>query len=220
MASSSFQRCQSITEELIQQPLNQYFAVPVDPENDGLLDYFDKISNPMDFTTILGKLKRNEYESESDWYKDVCLIYENAMTYHPPEKIYHWIADYCLISFKKVAVGYEHTNLQDWYDQICIQQQKLIDLTAMSPVPQGVDPLISTILEKAKNMPQVPPAVMPDLMEKINKLMEKKEYREDIVHILHTLQPSLDLNSEILKINAGKLSNASQNSLLLYVRAH
>ncbi|KAK8888699.1 hypothetical protein M9Y10_033434 [Tritrichomonas musculus] len=219
--SSDFERCKLITDELISQPLNQYFTV-IDPKKDGLVDYFDIITQPMDFSTIQSKFKSNKYGNEYEWYKDVCLIYENAMKYHPSDSIYHKIAEYCSKQFKKRTTGFEFTesSQQEWFNAVCRQMQKLAEAVSKSPVPQGVDPLIISIIEKSKTLTPPPILIIPDIVNKINKLMKDDKCREEIVYILRQLQPSLQFESDDITINLNSLAQSSLNAIYLYSRAH
>ncbi|XP_060536681.1 bromodomain adjacent to zinc finger domain protein 1A isoform X2 [Cylas formicarius] len=45
-------------------------------------DYFDIITNPMDFGTIKNKLNMGEYSTDSQVMKDIALIFENCNTYN------------------------------------------------------------------------------------------------------------------------------------------
>lgn len=221
-SSSNLERIRSITDELISQPLNQYFTVPVDPKKDGLTDYFQIITHPMDFTTIQNKFKTNGYENEYDWYKDVCLIYENAMKYHKPDSIYYTIAEHCSKQFKKKVVGLEFTesSSQEWYNAVCLQMQKLAKAVTQSPVPQGIDPLVISIIEQSKTLSPFPSNIISEIVFKINNLMKLEKHREKIIYILKNLQPSLQLEGDDLSINVGKLSKTSLNAIFLYTRAH
>ena len=222
MTSLSFlDKCRTITDELILQPLNQYFTVPVDPKNDGLTDYFDKITQPMDFLTIQNKIKNKKYNNEYEWYKDVCLIYENAMKYHPSDSVFYKIAQYCSEQFKKKEFGLEYTesSVQEWYDAVCSEMQKFVKAVSQSPVPQGIDPFVITVLEKAKDVFQVSNSLIPDIVQKLNLLMKEEKRRAEIMYILRELQPSLELEGSDLEIKINSLSQPSLNAIYLYSRA-
>lgn len=44
-------------------------------------DYFDKVKNPMDLSTIKGKMDRREYTSEGEFLGDMRQIFENCFLY-------------------------------------------------------------------------------------------------------------------------------------------
>lgn len=55
-------------------------------------DYLKVIKKPMDFTTIRGKIERNEYGHIDEFHYDVNLIGENAITYNQPNTVYYLAA--------------------------------------------------------------------------------------------------------------------------------
>ena len=221
MSSSALERCKILTEELVQQPLNQYFVAPVDPEGDGLLDYFDKISRPMDYKTISDKLKSGSYSSPSEWYSDVCLIYENAMKYHDPDKVYHWIASHCLKTFKKMAAGLEIETMRDWQASFDVQLRKMTKVLSQSPVPQGLDPLIIDIVEKSKKAHNLPSGSLENTFNKINDLMRNNnECKKDVITLLEKTQSKVQVDDGDIKIKTDDLPDQTLNALYLYARAH
>ncbi|KAG6907341.1 hypothetical protein DXG01_009298 [Tephrocybe rancida] len=48
-------------------------------------DYYDVISNPMDFATMLKKVKARQYKSKRDFKDDLELIWSNCLTYNATE---------------------------------------------------------------------------------------------------------------------------------------
>ncbi|RYO98366.1 hypothetical protein DL764_007119 [Monosporascus ibericus] len=57
------------------------FRNPVNPIEDGVPDYLEKISRPMDLGTIKAKMDRNEYTSDEDFVADVRQIFTNCYSY-------------------------------------------------------------------------------------------------------------------------------------------
>lgn len=57
-----------------------------------LLDYYNVIETPMDFSTMRKKVDANEYENIEALRKDVQLIVENAMSYNKPSTVYYLAA--------------------------------------------------------------------------------------------------------------------------------
>ncbi|KAF5354367.1 hypothetical protein D9758_010777 [Tetrapyrgos nigripes] len=48
-------------------------------------DYYDVISNPMDFQTMLKKVKQRQYKSKKEFKDDLDLIWSNCFTYNASE---------------------------------------------------------------------------------------------------------------------------------------
>lgn len=57
------------------------FREPVEPEEDGVPDYFGKVKRPMDLLTIKRKMDGREYKSDEDFLIDVRQIFENCFLY-------------------------------------------------------------------------------------------------------------------------------------------
>ncbi|KAF5635333.1 RING3 kinase [Fusarium tjaetaba] len=57
------------------------FRDAVEPVEDGVPDYFDKVKRPMDLTTIKAKMDRKEYTSDEEFVADVRQIFDNCFTY-------------------------------------------------------------------------------------------------------------------------------------------
>ncbi|WQF83549.1 Putative bromodomain, SKP1/BTB/POZ domain superfamily, Bromodomain-like superfamily protein [Colletotrichum destructivum] len=57
------------------------FKEPVDPVEDGVPDYFNKVKKPMDLNTVKAKMSRHEYRTEDEFASDVRQIFENCYTY-------------------------------------------------------------------------------------------------------------------------------------------
>lgn len=225
MSSHLLVRCKKITEDLMDRPLNSYFALPAkDLEN-----YEEIIENPMDFETITKKLKNDKYSSAIEWYKDVCLIYDNAMKYHPENSIFHSIAQYKKKEFEKIAIGIGCPDPQSWYDLTCQTMMKLSEIIANGPVPQGVDPMLLTIAKKAELMPPPTSQTIADIVSKLNEKQDDYNVRMDVITLLKETQPKQNLENEDKKlliegekitIDADSLSPTTLNALSLYVKAH
>eukprot|EP00519_Triparma_laevis_P003220 CAMPEP_0182504482 /NCGR_PEP_ID=MMETSP1321-20130603/17290_1 /TAXON_ID=91990 /ORGANISM="Bolidomonas sp., Strain RCC1657" /LENGTH=184 /DNA_ID=CAMNT_0024709849 /DNA_START=92 /DNA_END=643 /DNA_ORIENTATION=+ len=68
------------------------FLHPVDWKALGLYDYPTIIKNPMDLTTVLKKLKSNQYPSLTSVSSDVRLIWKNCMTYNADGSDFYLLA--------------------------------------------------------------------------------------------------------------------------------
>jgi len=57
------------------------FKDPVDPERDGVPDYHNVVTKPMDLTTMKAKMDRREYTDENEFLADMNQIFTNCYTY-------------------------------------------------------------------------------------------------------------------------------------------
>ena len=85
-------KCLEILKGLQAHEHGWVFAAPVNPDELGLLDYFDIIRKPMDLGTIQKKLDLGSYHSFDDFRSDVRLTFENAMKYNEERTVVHEMA--------------------------------------------------------------------------------------------------------------------------------
>ncbi|KAK3687333.1 hypothetical protein B0T22DRAFT_125889 [Podospora appendiculata] len=57
------------------------FKEPVDPVSDGVPDYFDKVTKPMDLGTMKAKMDSGGYTDEAEFLADMNQIFTNCFTY-------------------------------------------------------------------------------------------------------------------------------------------
>lgn len=57
------------------------FRDPVEPKEDGVPDYLDKVKRPMDLMTIKRKMDRKDYATDEDFAADVRQIFANCYAY-------------------------------------------------------------------------------------------------------------------------------------------
>ncbi|KAA1114250.1 hypothetical protein PGT21_001821 [Puccinia graminis f. sp. tritici] len=77
--------CQNLLKKLASNPLSQPFRKPVDPIRESAPNYFNIISNPMDFKTMGLKLEMGQYPNREAFKDDVNLIFNNCKTYNLPD---------------------------------------------------------------------------------------------------------------------------------------
>lgn len=78
--------CNLLVKELTSKKLynlNFPFLQPVDPVALGIPNYHEIIKEPMDFSTIQGKLANNQYENGEEFARDVKLIFKNCYLFNP-----------------------------------------------------------------------------------------------------------------------------------------
>lgn len=64
-----------------------YFHEPVDPAKFNVDDYFDIITEPMDFGSIRKKLNNNVYNNIEEYSHDMNLVFDNCIKYNGPENL-------------------------------------------------------------------------------------------------------------------------------------
>lgn len=146
---------QKFTENFMDHPLNAFFISPVDPEKDGVFDYFDIIHDPIDLSTIKNKIQSNEYRYPRDWYEDMKRVYTNAITYHSAKEnlIYVWMAQFLLDDLQKHFSFLGIDNKEKWNEVLINSISKLGQAISDSTVPQGPDDLIMSTIKRAEGLP-------------------------------------------------------------------
>jgi hypothetical protein len=219
MPHAAFVACRAITQELLSNPLNVEFSRPFDPQ-EGQLDVTKSLVHPMDLGTVLTKLDQNAYPTPCDWYNDVCLVFENCRFYHPVNSLWHAIATYNLKEFKKMTRGFECRTTHEWYNTASQAMLKLQIEIAESPIPQGVDPMILSIVKKAHSLPPLFPQAIADVIERINIRVLEESKRYDILCLLKQMEPQLKLDEDKLTIDSDMLSDVTLVALSLYLKRH
>ncbi len=64
-------------------PSSWAFANPVNAEE--VTDYYERIKNPMDFSTMAAKLEGNAYKTTDEFIADARLIFDNCRAYNALE---------------------------------------------------------------------------------------------------------------------------------------
>jgi len=80
--TGTLRACQSLLRILMDHKHAWPFNQPVDPVSLQILDYFDIIKNPMDFSTIKEQLEDGIYDAPEEFATDIRLVFKNAFTYN------------------------------------------------------------------------------------------------------------------------------------------
>eukprot|EP00638_Chattonella_subsalsa_P017749 CAMPEP_0117883670 /NCGR_PEP_ID=MMETSP0950-20121206/18315_1 /TAXON_ID=44440 /ORGANISM="Chattonella subsalsa, Strain CCMP2191" /LENGTH=121 /DNA_ID=CAMNT_0005739675 /DNA_START=114 /DNA_END=476 /DNA_ORIENTATION=+ len=83
MKQPEYEACKNVLDKLLEERYskkNTWFLHPVDV--DGLPDYKNVVSKPMDLSTVKDNLERRIYKTSDQFLKDVKLIYQNAQKYN------------------------------------------------------------------------------------------------------------------------------------------
>jgi protein subunit release factor A len=106
--------CQKTTQKLYEHPLSKLFLQPVNPELDGVPDYFQKIKKPMDLGTIKSKLNSNDYKNSKEWLEDVYLVWQNAKNYHPKSSSIYRAAELLKKKTDKMVQTIPKDEIENW----------------------------------------------------------------------------------------------------------
>lgn len=112
-------QCIKITKQFMDDKLSGFFIEPFhDPDKAVRDDYYSIIKKPMDLSTIMKKLKENNYVCISDWSNDMNLIFDNAIKYNTDKTLIGNIAIYLKRKLEKKIKNIENLNSRNYEDQI------------------------------------------------------------------------------------------------------
>ena len=93
--------CYRILDGLVKQKRAMWFRVAVDPQKEGLNDYFTVIKEPMDLGTVKMRLQNNFYTEHAAFADAVRLTFNNAKRYNRAATAPHDDATKLLAQFEK-----------------------------------------------------------------------------------------------------------------------
>lgn len=214
--------CQEITKSFIAREINIFFLNPVDPERDDLPDYHKIVTNPMDLTTVETKLNNSIYNSSSQWYKDMCLIYENAIKYHTENTIWGIIAEQLLDDFKKAASGLQIETMDEWTAALAKQTKKFGEVISNSPIKINSNVLVSGCIKRAEGLRSFPQDLIPELISKLNSLFSDDSVRAAFFQIVKQTQkeqPFVTDEEGNTVVDVEKLKDHTLYAISFYVNA-
>ena len=201
------------TKQWIDDPLYNLFKDPVAKDTP---DYYDIIEHPIDLSTILQKLNQNQYKTFKKWYDDIILMYENCLEYNKQDIPIVSHTRYLLDKFKEEFSVRSITDLNEWRNRVQKQMNKIQDLFSQSPVIQGIDPMIISIIKNSENKPPPKQHDVHQIATKLGpKLQENEEIRREVQLILKETEP----NKLHDTIDVNSLLASSQYALFSYLEA-
>jgi len=93
--------CQQLLTTLMKHKYAVPFKLPVDPVALGIPDYLEKITEPMDFSTIQKKFDMGEYSESDEFARDMRLVFNNCRTYNAPTTSIVSMCNFLSSSFEK-----------------------------------------------------------------------------------------------------------------------
>lgn len=93
MSGPEVTACRAVLKKLHKAPSAFMFKKPVDPVKTGAVDYYDRIANPMDLSTLGAKLAAGSYADRYAFRDDFKLIVANAKQYNGAESPIGALAD-------------------------------------------------------------------------------------------------------------------------------
>ena len=114
--SDAYRKLSGILHKLQRHPLAGPFLQPVDVV--AVPDYLDIIHDPMDLSTVEGKLVSGKYTSAYEFSVDVRKIWSNAFQYNAQDTDLYQATVALSAYFESLFKGYEHLLLTDRNDAL------------------------------------------------------------------------------------------------------
>ncbi|XP_069461978.1 ATPase family AAA domain-containing protein 2B isoform X2 [Ambystoma mexicanum] len=127
-----------VTKRLATDKRFSIFSKPVDIEE--ISDYLEVIREPMDLSTIMTKIDKNEYFTAKDYLKDINLICSNALEYNPDKEPGDKIIRHRACTLKDTAHAIIAAELDLEFNKFCeeIKESRIkrgLPLTAVQTKP-------------------------------------------------------------------------------------
>ena len=137
MNQTLYEKAQKITESIAQLPCAGPFRNPV-PEEEGEL-YYKKIKDPVDLSSILGRILLQEYQYVSDWQNDMHHILKNSRTYNGPSSVITSLAETMINKFDKMCIANFPITLGQWIKSFRYLSRKLHNLYEDETMPKSIE---------------------------------------------------------------------------------
>lgn len=135
--------CNRLLDELRRSPMTTPFRAPVDPVRDHAANYFQIVTNPMDFGTMKKKLHSGQYQSIDQFTDDIKLICSNAKLFNGETSMFGLICDDILKLVEK-HLKEKCSNLdEEWFNTLKKHQKALEEHIQNAPPEVSFVPAIA-----------------------------------------------------------------------------
>jgi len=127
-----------ITNEMIRNPLSQYFIEPFVPDKSISKEYNAIVKIPMDLSTVKKRVSEKKYKAFNDWVNDMELIFNNAIAFNREQSLLGGVALYLKKVFGKRIESLRDTNSRTIESKIISCQNNITSLLSNPPNSSGV----------------------------------------------------------------------------------
>ena len=165
--------CLKIINDMLKWQLTSIFRNPVDPERDSAPNYYIKVKNPIDLSSIKKKLLDNTYKNVLNFINDIDLIYQNALLFHGENSMITFIAkdisNWIKEKYDKKASSQE----QEWEKDL---NQAITDLQNHLLIKPPAE--INQIVKQTENDSELAEESLDESHEEENNLSEHSNFEE------------------------------------------
>lgn len=127
------QRCIDAMNNLMSHPIAAIFAKPVNPEEDGIQNYYEIVKHPTDLSKIRDNLINDKYSNVQSWINEMRYIWSNAEKINAKGGVVLTLAAELKKHFKKELKQVKSYKLRKWTKLAASLKDKLDDLLDQPP---------------------------------------------------------------------------------------
>lgn len=163
-------------------------------------NYSEIIEKPIDLEMVKQNLENHKYSQYIEWYRDLELVFTNTVQYYSSfDKYspYTPLAQYCLERIKD-KFGFTYSSINEWLQAITKQMNEITEWLRRSPVPQGVDPMIPSIIKYSENKPEPNANAKAYMADYFNKVLDDPSIHKNVHYIIKTINPNLEFTDKLV----------------------
>lgn len=216
--------CAELLAAVRRHPKAGPFLQPVDPIAEGVPDYLTVIKEPMDLSTMQGKLTKKEYATAEEFDADMQKMFSNALLYNKPGTFVNKVAEELKAYYERISLdkngigGHSHKKGGKTSRGFDSDRQK----TKQKQPPLSAQPLTFTEMQKlSEQILQIPPVYLKDVFDII---AQEKGNTTDLLEFgLHELSPKVarELQAFVnqkINLTLKKKKNRSEDSTRVATR--
>lgn len=208
----------SIMDRIMKHPIANDYIEPILPGDGTESEYFEKIKNPQDLSSIRQRLIDGRYQTLQNWLDDVETVWKNAELYHGPQSHYASISQQCRKIFDKEKRALDVLSMGTWCGEVYRLRSRVYDLMGQPPtrVKQYASSLGSSHTMK-QNMPLLTEREVQNFIA-ASEMLQMEEDHAEMIRIIDEMQPEIDPGKEELWLDVTKLSLPTIYALREYMR--
>jgi hypothetical protein len=208
--------CIEITRKLRQSPAANVFNEPVDPKKQNIPNYFKKIRNPQDLGTIYQRLQAGEYNTITQWERDVNTVWSNAETFNGKDSLIGSLAQHMARRFQRLKKPLDRRSVSGWTKHVYTLRSKFDRLLGGSP--QSLQTIIPRSFESAHPMviPFSTREMCDFILDEAEHVFEEKDI-DQIFGLLQKEQFPMRMSGGTLVVDVNNLSAQTLCEIRLYL---
>lgn len=206
--------CIAITERLMKYPCAAPFIDLVDKEL--YPKYYEIITTPQCLSSILSKLKDDEYGSILAWEHDIGLIWYNAEKFNGSTSYLNYLAQALAKHYKKMKKVLDTMVITDWTTSLFEASENLLKSTS-TPPPSLRQHFPSELFADTVNR-EFTESEFRGLLKALELPLNRPSDRLFMYNVLHECEPNIEVTDYMAPIDLRKLSIVSLIELQKFAR--